>query len=364
MTIANTDKILVNRSGVSYNVEAQNFDDKAQATDILLVNRAGKSYKCTRADLDTKLLDDDILLITRNGKSYKVTGAEFKTLLTVLPEIASVTLTELTPNETRWTDQQFKWDCVMAEDGDPPSTRRITYYIEGKFAEKLITDTITGWDAGSKTLTFASDQDIAPMEVDDVIRQDETSITGTWQSFNADNVLNNLSGGANSALAQSETQTFVCVGNGTTHTTWVQRGPITNQGPWQQVEIPGITCRCAYVHDDVLYVFGNSLTGPVLAISKDGGKTFETNDILGFTGGTSINDFAAFNGKYYLSVSYKLYVSNSIAGPYTIDNRPNQLQVSRFAVTLGDSLLVISELQETQQVLVLSCRLHLMMTLI
>ena len=122
MTIANTDKFLVNRSGSSYHVEAQSFDD-VQPTDILLVNRAGKSYKCTRANLDAKLLDDDILLINRGNQSYKVTGAEFKTLLTVLPKIASVTLTELTPgNSLRWTDQQFRWDCVMAEDGDPAST--------------------------------------------------------------------------------------------------------------------------------------------------------------------------------------------------------------------------------------------------
>ena len=77
MSILDTDKILVNRSGSSYQVEAQNFD-KVQDDDLLLVNRGEASYQCSRANIDSKLLDDDILLINRDGLSYQCTGLEFK----------------------------------------------------------------------------------------------------------------------------------------------------------------------------------------------------------------------------------------------------------------------------------------------
>ena len=316
MTIANTDKILVNRSGKSYHIDAQNFDD-VQDTDILLVNRAAKSYKCTRAELDAKLLDTDVLLINRNGSSYKVTGAEFKDLLSVLPEIGSITVTELTPSANRWTNQSFRMDCVMAEEGDPLSTKRITAYIEGVFAKRLITDTITGWDAGTKTLTVSSDQDLAPMQTGDAIRQNETSVIGTWQSFNAD-ATNTTSGGANSAIAQDDTQTCF-VGKGSFPlTTWVQRGPINKQGPWSQVEISNFVCRVARVYDDVLYIAGLSTDASSyirFMASYDGGKTFSPIEIEGSLNG-SISDFIKANDKYYLIITGQLYVADLISGPY------------------------------------------------
>ena len=45
MSIQDTDKILINRSGDSFHVEAQNFDS-VQDTDLLLVNRAERRL-CT-----------------------------------------------------------------------------------------------------------------------------------------------------------------------------------------------------------------------------------------------------------------------------------------------------------------------------
>ena len=357
MTIANTDKFLVNRSGSSYHVEAQSFDD-VQPTDILLVNRAGKSYKCTRANLDAKLLDDDILLINRGNQSYKVTGAEFKTLLTVLPEIASVTLTELTPNKTRWTDQQFRWDCVMAEDGDPASTRRITYYIEGKFAQRLRTDTITGWDAGSKTLTFASDKDIAPMDVGDVVRQDETSIIGSWGSFDADGS-NTYNGGNNSAITSDDTNTYIFVGQGTNpFTTWCQRGPITNEGPWTEVQIDNFTSRSARIVDDALCCFGvSSVNGSAtlaIAYSEDGGKTFQVSnpDVEG-AANLSVNDFVFWNSKYWIASTQGLYVSDSLNGTFTrvteVDAKCQQLAITPWGLYLANMGRVSSSANSVYQ---------------
>ena len=46
-------------------------------TDILLVNRGGVSYNTEIEDM-ASIQDDDLLLINRGGQSYKITGEDFK----------------------------------------------------------------------------------------------------------------------------------------------------------------------------------------------------------------------------------------------------------------------------------------------
>ena len=55
MTVNDTDKFLVNRSGSSYHLEAQNLMAELQDDDLMLVNRAGKSYKATGAEIKDSL---------------------------------------------------------------------------------------------------------------------------------------------------------------------------------------------------------------------------------------------------------------------------------------------------------------------
>ena len=318
MTIANTDKILVNRAGSSYHVEAQNFNDKAQASDILLVNRAGQSYKCSRAALDAKLLDTDILMINRGGISYKVTGAEFKTLLTVAPDIASVTVTELTPGGFRWTDQSFKLETIMAEEGNPISSKTIHAYIEGKFVQTLIADTITGWDSGSKTLTFATDKDLFYFEADDHIVQNDATLVGSWTKFNADS--SNTATSSFSAIGASRTTTFIAITDPTVaapYKTFVQYGPISNQGPWTEVEVPGIQTSLLEIIDDVLYLVGRG----TIAISVDNAKSFDVQTIEGVPSNDRPTGFVKWNNQYYLNAAAKVYSSDTPQGPYTEDTR-------------------------------------------
>ena len=102
MTVNDTDKFLVNRSGSSYHLEAQN--------------------------LMAELQDDDLMLVNRNSKSYKVTGAEIKNSLKpkVAPVIGSVALTEQNANVTpRFSSQKFDVTVIMALEGDPVSTKTI-----------------------------------------------------------------------------------------------------------------------------------------------------------------------------------------------------------------------------------------------
>ena len=53
--IQDTDKFLVNRSGNSYQIEAQNIMADLQDTDLMLVNRGGTSYKAVGADIKESL---------------------------------------------------------------------------------------------------------------------------------------------------------------------------------------------------------------------------------------------------------------------------------------------------------------------
>ena len=55
MTVNDTDKFLVNRSGSSYHLEAQNLMAELQDDDLMLVNRSGKSYKATGAEIKESL---------------------------------------------------------------------------------------------------------------------------------------------------------------------------------------------------------------------------------------------------------------------------------------------------------------------
>ena len=159
----------------------------------------------------------------------------------------------------------------MAEDGDPASTRRITYYIEGKFAQKLITDTITGWDAGSKTLTFASDKDLTLFESGDIIRQDVTTIEGGWRSF----PLTSEAGTYSRDIATNDTTAFALINKDKTpdpSELKLLTGPVTLEGPW--VETPIATYayseRIKYI-DNMLFVpgSGTDVFVPMLWMSTD-----------------------------------------------------------------------------------------------
>ena len=75
MEIKNTDLFLINSGGLSYKVQARNLQE---STGTLLVNRGGSSYKCSVSDVEDDVQNSDKLLIERNGISYQVTGAVVK----------------------------------------------------------------------------------------------------------------------------------------------------------------------------------------------------------------------------------------------------------------------------------------------
>ena len=68
MTVNNTDTFLVERSGTSYKLQAQNLMADLQDTDLMLVERSGTSYKATGLDIKNSLgSDQPTLKATASG---------------------------------------------------------------------------------------------------------------------------------------------------------------------------------------------------------------------------------------------------------------------------------------------------------
>jgi len=75
--IRDTDILLVNRSGSSFQCSKANIDN-VRDTDLFIVNRSGSSFQCSKADVATNVRDTDSVLVNRSGFSYQATGADFK----------------------------------------------------------------------------------------------------------------------------------------------------------------------------------------------------------------------------------------------------------------------------------------------
>ena len=77
--IRDTDLLIVNRSGFSYQCSKANIGN-VRDTDLFIVNRSGFSYQCSKANVATNVRDTDVVIVNRSGFSYQATGADFKAL--------------------------------------------------------------------------------------------------------------------------------------------------------------------------------------------------------------------------------------------------------------------------------------------
>lgn len=97
MTVNNTDTFLVERSGTSYKLQAQNLMADLQDTDLMLVERSGTSYKATGLDIKNSLGSDeptfkanasgsisngDAVTLNSNGTVSSVTGSSSSAAIT------------------------------------------------------------------------------------------------------------------------------------------------------------------------------------------------------------------------------------------------------------------------------------------
>ena len=217
--------------------------------------------------------------------------------------------------------------------------KTIVAYIEGQFAKRLITDEITAWDAGTKTLTFNTDKDVALFENGDIIRQNETFVIGGWSTFNA-LASNTIVQTKHSAIVQDDTQIYIAIGTDSTSPsklTYVQKGPITQEGPWVQQTLNNFIVLQAEVFDDVVYLLGNTFTGATgeasIMVSDDGGMSFNQVD-LNVSQFFDWSGFAKWNGKYYAAAGAAgLWSADSVEGPYTQDTRFEPNVISNLVIT-------------------------------
>lgn len=111
-------------------------------TDTLLVNRGGSSYNVQIKDMST-LQDTDLLLINREGESYKVEAQYISTGPTESPPvIGNVSLVENDPGGDRFTSQNFTATSSIVN-GVPTSLKTIDAYVEGTIIAAPETDSIT-----------------------------------------------------------------------------------------------------------------------------------------------------------------------------------------------------------------------------
>ena len=83
--IRDTDLLLVNRSGFSYQCQKQDIGSNVRNSDLFLVNRSGFSFQCAKSDVQAKVRDTDAVLVNRSGFSYQATGADFKAAFSKKP---------------------------------------------------------------------------------------------------------------------------------------------------------------------------------------------------------------------------------------------------------------------------------------
>ena len=119
MTVNNTDTFLVERSGTSYKLQAQNLMANLQDTDLMLVERSGTSYKATGLDVKNSLGSDQPTY--KANASGAITSGE-PVVLNSNNTISGIDSTSYTEAGTLLTNRlQGPYDsfiCPMAYDAD------------------------------------------------------------------------------------------------------------------------------------------------------------------------------------------------------------------------------------------------------
>lgn len=119
MTVNNTDTFLVERSGTSYKLQAQNLMATLQDTDLMLVERSGTSYKATGLDIKNSLGSDQPTY--KANASGAITSGE-PVVLNSNNTISGIDSTSHTQSATLLTNRlqglYESYICPMAYDAD------------------------------------------------------------------------------------------------------------------------------------------------------------------------------------------------------------------------------------------------------
>jgi len=108
---------------------------EALDTDLLLVNRDGTSYQQEIDTMRDRIDDTDLLLVYRGNQAYKITGRDFidSTQDYAPPVLTNAVLAEDSPGPggTRFANQNFNVTYNMLSDGTPDSSKFVKPYVVG-----------------------------------------------------------------------------------------------------------------------------------------------------------------------------------------------------------------------------------------
>ena len=80
-SLTSGDTMMVNRDGVTYQVDITEWQDLGADRDLIIVNRGGKSFNCRKDQIPAGIgitRDTDLILVNRGNKSYRVTIGELR----------------------------------------------------------------------------------------------------------------------------------------------------------------------------------------------------------------------------------------------------------------------------------------------
>ena len=181
MTVNDTDKFLVNRSGSSYHLEAQNLMAELQDDDLMLVNRSGKSYKATGAEIKGSLKPPATVI-----KPQIIIPTDGAGITSILETDVIISIADLTSDSKKYagraTNAITNWDCssrpvvsdvpipswdslsstYSGEAGTPPSISGdfSTYYFKFDYAAQPSFVNFAGGDFNRIFIVFYSDDGI------------------------------------------------------------------------------------------------------------------------------------------------------------------------------------------------------------
>lgn len=147
-----TDKVLVQRSGTTYQTSADM--SSVNSSDLIIVNRSGTDYKCTFADWQTSQLQE--------------------------PAIQSLTVAA-TAGAARFSSKSFTVSWAMDDNGNPGSTKAFKVSIlkpdngEGNFPQldylmKFSTISSTSISGTTVTINLSGSTNISRLRVGDTVR--------------------------------------------------------------------------------------------------------------------------------------------------------------------------------------------------
>ena len=322
MTVNDTDTFLVNRSGSSYSLEAQNLMAELQDDDLMLVNRAGKSYKATGAEIKESLkppatIDKPYIVSPSNGAGGQVTPTSDP----IYEYFESYSVSAPLSWET-YSDSYFNTPNTIGGSETGPSYTEESRFIAGKPGSNYLRFSWNGieWTTSDNTGSTYQTCDSAMVEYNDKC----FAFTGRHPDGSNGLLVSTDNGGVTHNThvlrAYGNRQTYPCIasdGNGTlvfiasNGNSGISR---PGNGPASSDNVRASTAGTptCLTYGDGAYV---GFMGGVMQYTTDEASTWQNAGVS--DSGTVIGENRNSNRWVYGTSSGNIFYSDSYTGPWT-----------------------------------------------